>query len=316
MLALALAIFAGAALACPPPERPVVDYSGQFYYYGPPGDSKRDPEKYRRNAELRAPIYRFLDSVLSNADEFVFKRDEGARACAMTWLDAWAHGNAFLGRVTEQGRWERQWTLASAALGYIKLGAGGRTAVDQRIERWMHKLAREVVTFDREERVLNNHHYYAGLAVGATGVAFKNDALWDYARKVYHDALAHMREDGALPLELERGNRAANYHQFAAGPLVTLARLSRLRGEDFFALGGGRIHRLVELSVRAFHDPNIMTQLNGSHQIRIMNIPWWPLYATAFPKRAAALPEPRHPPYDRHLGGGIAALDAVLPLKR
>ena len=109
--------------------------------------------------------------------------------------------------------------------------------------------------FDNPERKRNNHWYWLGLGVGAVAIATEDERLWLQARGIAEDAAHHIRADGALPMELERGPRALHYHAFSLMPLVVLAELAALRGEDFYAFHNGALGRLAALTLRGFDEP-------------------------------------------------------------
>jgi poly(beta-D-mannuronate) lyase len=128
------------------------------------------------------------------------------------------------------------------------------------------------------------------------------------------DAARDIRADGALPLELARGGRAAHYHAFAAMPLVILAELGAARGEDWYGLGDGALHRLVALTVAGFAEPAIFERLAGTPQqptANSMGTGWLPLYRRRFPDRPRA-PLPDMRTSHRWTGGDVMLLARVL----
>ena len=82
------------------------------------------------------------------------------------------------------------------------------------------------------------------------------------------DASRDIAADGTLPLEMAREGRALYYHAFAVMPLVALAELGRSRGEDWYALGDGALHRLVAKTAEGLNDPTIFDKLAGVAQQR------------------------------------------------
>ena len=318
--ALAIAVSlstAGTALACPAPPPPVRDLDIPPFY-GAAGNTRLDPKQQAVNAAAAQPLTTYLDTVTQQADLSLSARDEAARAeaagCALDWLEAWARGEAWLGRIaTQQSEYQRKWDLAGLALGYLKVKS--RASPQQRavIEPWLDRIATAArAFFDDRRHQRNNHWYWLGLGLAGTGLATGNQHHWDEARGIMADAARDIRPDGALPLELARGPRAIHYHAFSVMPLVVLAELGASRGEDWYQLGDGALHRLVALTVSGLREPGIFTRLAGQPQQPSANSSgtgWLPLYTRRFPGRvpAGVLSMPaRH----RWTGGDVLALPA------
>jgi poly(beta-D-mannuronate) lyase len=101
----------------------------------------------------------------------------------------------------------------------------------------------------------NNHAYWAGLAVAATGDTVGDPALVAWGLRQAEVGITQIRPDGTLPLEMERGARALHYHLFALTPLVMLAEIGLRHGAKLYAARHGALRRLAERALAGLDDP-------------------------------------------------------------
>ena len=322
-LAVAIALVAGlvpAAAECLRPPPAIRDLDLPRFYSDDAG-SIVDPELLAKHRAAVEPLTDFLRNVTGNADKSVrrTKLDQQAEpaVCALVWLDAWARGEAWLGNMsTRQGEYQRKWDLGGVALAYLKVRAFATEDERRRIEDWLMRWADIARTFfDDPERKRNNHWYWLGLGMGAVGLAANSPKHWDMAREIMKDAAKDIQADGTLPQEMDRKARALHYHVFAVTPLVALAELGRARGEDWYCLGDGALHRLVALAARGLRDPKMFEAmpLVATPQEPDTNpgAGWLILYGQHFKARV----EPGWPavnPSHRWLGGDVQVLAKVL----
>jgi poly(beta-D-mannuronate) lyase len=316
--AMALMPAAGAAQACPPPPAVVRDVDVPRFYDDAAG-SRVDARLKAAHEAAAAPLVAFLRHVSGKADAALragkSDRQQAAAACALAWLEAWARGDAWLGRVNRQGEYQRKWDLAGASLAYLKVKPFATAEQRHVIEAWLARVARAArAFFDDPGRRRNNHWYWLGLALAGTALAKGDAALWAEARRIATDAARDIRADGTLPMEMERGARALHYHAFSAMPLVVLAELAATRGEDFYALGNGALHRLVAVTLRGLAEPARFGSLTGVAQelgASSQGAGWLRLYAWRFPARTIPEVSPARST-DRRLGGDVEVLLAAL----
>jgi poly(beta-D-mannuronate) lyase len=100
---------------------------------------------------------------------------------------------------------------------------------------------------DAHKGVRNNHYYWEGLAVTATGAVTGDARSLAWGRKVFDHAMGQIEADGSLPLELARGRKALSYHLYAAAPLVMMA--------SILDLDAAPLERLVAYSVAGVANP-------------------------------------------------------------
>lgn len=302
---------------CAPPP-PAITSLDLTRFYADAKGSLVDPDKAARHKAETAPLAVFLRHVTSEADK-ALRRSKTADAavaaqCALRWLAAWAKAGALLGTMgSQQAEAERKWDFTGSALAYLKLKRFATVEQTAAIEPWLIQLADVSRDFFNDAgHKRNNHWYWLGLGLGATGLATGSERHWKEARSIMHDAARDIAADGTLPLELARGTRALHYHVFAAMPLVTLAELGRARGEDFYALGGGALDRLVDVTVRGLVAPELFDKLAGEAQERpvALGAGWLPLYQSTHQRAWAG--QPALKTGHRWLGGDVLLLQAVL----
>ncbi|MGE0627384.1 MAG: alginate lyase family protein [Hyphomicrobiaceae bacterium] len=296
-----------AAASCPAPPAPVRDIAIPRYYSDKAG-TRIDPVLKARHQDAAAPLKAFLQTVARDADRSLKLRRpqdrEEAAQCAIAWLETWARGEALLGRMANpQSEYERKWDLAGIALAYLKLKSFATDTQRRVIEAWLDQVATEARRFfEDKNRKRNNQWYWLGVALGATALATGNEAHWREARSIMADAAGDIRPDGALPMELARGRQALHYHVFSAMALVMLAELGAVRGEDWYGLGNGALHRLIGLTVKGYAEDGVFERLTGEAQDTHAGAGsgWFPLYE----RRHADRLRGRLPPILRRMNRG------------
>lgn len=289
--------------SCPPSPSPIRDLDLSRPYSDAIG-SEADAALKARHADETATLKAWLTAVTKAADA-------ADGTCAARLLGTWARAGALLGDMrSKQAEYERKWTVAGAALAYLKVRAAVSPTERRDIEAWLAKLADAAYRFAAEPgHKRNNHWYWTGLGLGAVALATGDEARWRMAHAIYSEALADIGADGTLKMELARGKRALHYHGFALMPLVTLAELAASRGEDWYGESGGRLHILVAATLAAHRDPSRFAQLAGVAQEESPSLGtgWLYLYARRFPERVIG-PLPSTKRSHRWLGGDVAKL--------
>jgi poly(beta-D-mannuronate) lyase len=304
-------LFAAAAHSCPAAPQPIRDLNIPRFYANAEG-STVDPQLAKLHAAAVEPLVEFLREIVDSADAAHRGKDALRGACALSWLQVWATGDAWLGTMaTPQAEYQRKWDLAGVALSYIKLRP--LATVEQRttIEPWLIRFADKARQFfDEPARKRNNHWYWLGLGLAATSLATDRPEYWRQASAIFDDAVRDIRADGVLVMELDRQERALFYHVFAMVPLVVMAELAARRGEDWYARGDGAVHRLITLAAQGLAQPTVFEPIAGKPQEQPVNARagWLTLYRARFPERLKGLALPAVPDKTRWLGGDVRLL--------
>lgn len=318
----ALVGVAAGHFTCPAPSAPMRDVLPEPFYTDPAG-SIVDPERYAARTRIVKPLGDFASGVARMADRWLGSnppQPEAAR-CALGWLDSWARAEAMLGRVTNQGGYERKWALAGVAQAYLRLRDAPDLdrAAKARVEKWFVRLAQEVRTFygrratSTRTDIRNNHLYWAALAVAASGLAVQHRELFAWAVEQYRFALTQIGADGTLPLEVARKGKALHYHVFSVMPLVMVAELGAANGLDLYAENDGALRRLVGRTVEGLHDPSHFERLTGTTQDLVgarsgWNVAWAEVWYARFRDPAVVPLLRRYRPARNTWLGGDATL--------
>jgi poly(beta-D-mannuronate) lyase len=302
-----------------PDVPPVVRNLDVPRFYSDAAGTKVDPLAAAAHAKAVEPLNAFVRQVTQDADKALRRGSPKSQlevaVCALAWLETWARGDAWLGTMsTQQAEYQRKWDLAGVALAYLKLQRFATAEQRAAIEPWLQRFADVCrAFFDAPERSRNNHWYWLGLGAAAVGLATNSPRHWDMARGIMRDAASDVRADGAIPKELERQARALYYHTFALVPLVVMAELAASRGEDWYALGDGALHRLASLTHAGLKQPALFLPLAGLVQEPDTNprAGWLQLYSARFPGRLVG-PHPDVAEGNRWIGGNVLVLKAVI----
>lgn len=303
-----------APATCPTPPPGQRDLDTPPYYLRPDASAEERARRARRDVIMQ-PFATFLTRVVTDADRWHARLDRDAGLCAVRWLDRWARDGAWTGTMaTTQAEYERKWDVAGYALAYLKVRKLASTEEHARVARWLVDLAdRSLAFFERSGQERNNHWYWTGLAVGAVALAAGDARLWALARDMMADAARDVDATGMLPREVKRGPRALSYHGFSVMPIVLLAELGAARGEDWYAIDGGAVHRLVATFLSGLNDPSPFAARAGVAQEPNPGTGsgWLWLYRRRFPDRLPA-GLPATPRGHRWIGGDAPILGDVL----
>jgi poly(beta-D-mannuronate) lyase len=306
------------SFVCGPPPPAVRNIEAQPFY-SDANFSVVDPARYALNQAAVRPLTEFTRQAASLADLWQRARPSVPEPalCVVRWLDAWARDEALLGRVTNQGGYERKWTLAGLALAWLRVrdAPGVEREAAARITRWFARVANAVKPhYERMSRTdaRNNHAYWAGLAVAAAGVAADDRALLEWGIGRARLGIEQIDADGALPLELARASKALHYHLFSTMPLVMTAELAAANGVDLYAERDGALHRLIARTLDGVDNQAWFARRTGQAQdfvggrITGANLAWVePYFARFSDRRRQALLDRFRPMSHRWLGGSL-----------
>lgn len=249
---------------CPPPPPPLSSLPTQSRYRpDDPTKSKVDPELSRAYEAAVQPMRDFQGQVVSWANSYFAQpsRKIGDAACALSWMHAWATAAALVSLPPGEGQFNRDQAFAGLGLAYLQIANVVVEGPDPRpaIVAWLRVAAEQArVHYETQAgRVsrMNNHRYYAAVAVGVAGIAAQDDALFAWSMDTLHQAVCSAGGDGSLPLEMSRGSRAREYQMFATGPLVMLAELGASNGIATYEDCDGALPRIVDFTLRSIDDP-------------------------------------------------------------
>lgn len=241
-------------------------------------------DAYQSYLDATKAIRSFEKEVIAAADDYQVDGDgSAARDCVLENLDAWAQADALLPEeINHVGEAVRKWALASAANAYlrVKLSSDGAAFKDERtarIENWFDDVADGVRGYytDREPRKVNNHDYWAAWAVMSTSVATGNCGHWDWSMTKFEEAMRQITEDGYLPKELSREDRALEYLNYAMQPLTMVAVFAEVNGIPVYETYGEGFETLARNVVAGLDDASEIESITSYSQLTDgLHTPW------------------------------------------
>ena len=293
-------------------------------YYSDAQHSIKDEKRYAAYTAVKEEYTGLTDAAERAADHFQDTGNTGAAACVMKILLQQAQADALTGSMSSnQANYVQNWTLGSLAITYLKVrqagpGVLGATpAQTAALQAWIKKVGGQVETYFAARREKgtndgrNNHLYWAGFAAMSAGIAANDRSLYAWGVSTYKDGVDEIAPDGTLPLEMARAQRALHYHLFALAPLVTMAELGTVNGEDLYSYNHSRLRLLISRSIGGLADNHYFSTKAGALQdtpekgkIKSADVIWLTPYLRRFPDAGlnALLSRTPKEPYD-YLGG-------------
>jgi poly(beta-D-mannuronate) lyase len=255
---------------------PVDFVTNNYYADNDPTHSIIDPVKAKAYAETAAPVKHDGDVVVATADAYRNTGSLAAARCVIEHMEANARNRSLTGKMSSnQAYYVQGWVLGAEAIAYLKVRNSGVVSQQQAslILPWMREVARQAQEYyDAKESKggassQNNHYYWAGVELGAVGIAANDQRDFDWAMHAAREGIAQIRPDGTLPQEMLRAARALHYHLFAASPLVMIAELGYPNGIDLYAERDRALQRLVKVSTTGLLDPSFFEKAAGIQQV-------------------------------------------------
>lgn len=183
-------------------------------------------EAARQDRALQlAPIQAAIRQVSALA------RTDGGNAamCALQGLRSWAASKALTDMATSDANLSRDSLTSDIAAIVLTIQARGISLNgEDEIRSWLHTLASQtMVYYDVKAGPVsrrNNHRYWAATAIADLGAILGDEKMRAWARTSFSLGACQIDDEGFLPLELARADRAHEYHLHAYGALNRLAR--------------------------------------------------------------------------------------------
>lgn len=175
--------------------------------------------------EILQPVRSALRALVAETD-----------ACVVQTLRNWAATDALADMRSEDAFLTRDRFVAEIVMRLIDAEAAGVLTAGDRaaLSPWLSGIAATTIEFYtyRAGPVSrrNNHRYWAGLSVGAIGYLLDNAAFRAWGDRSFEIGICQVDARGLLPLELNRGNQALNYHIYALRPLLVYDQLASRHG--------------------------------------------------------------------------------------
>lgn len=231
---------AGSCPAVPPPYTGSLVFTSK--YEG--SDSARATLNVKAEKTFRSQIKDITDmerGATKLVTRYMRSGRDGDLACALNWMSAWARAGALQSDdFNHTGKSMRKWALGSLSGAYMRLKFSSSRPLaahaeqSREIEDWFARLGTQVVRdwSGLPLKKINNHSYWAAWSVMSTAVVTNRRDLFDWAVSEFKVAANQVDEQGFLPNELKRRQRALAYHNYALPPLAMIAAFAQVNGVD------------------------------------------------------------------------------------
>lgn len=285
------------------------------------------PSFYGNDAAWReavTPFRTFEDAASDLAAANLVATDRRHAECLVDLLADWARHDA-LAKFNYSSKYKQGWFQGEStlfaighALAAIRPDVPHRADDLRVIDTWLLRIARHHFSIPGapEGTCCNNHYYRRALYATIIGVLTGEDRLFADGVAAVHSALSGATADGALPLEMARGELAAHYQNYAVMYLVMIAEITERQGYPVWDLeiDGKTLHTLVNFNNRIIADPNTVLKYSGATEVSLryrkdmQYFAWFEIYLARFGNAGMEAWVARHRPmYNRSLGGHLTA---------
>jgi poly(beta-D-mannuronate) lyase len=260
-----------------PSKPPVVQAAlsvTSIYDQSDPAHAKIDQDQFDDYNDGMSAVRDYLSTVTKYASDYVASNGKKVQsgACALVWLDSWAGHHALSDLGTRQSALSATRIVGGMGIAYLAV----RSLVvpmhldPKPLNAWFAARANDFIKTFEESGNLNsnrsNHRYWGGFAVAVSGVVTGDTDDLKWGVQSFKIGACQIRDDGALPLELNRKSRARDYHLHAIAPLVMIGELAAANGLDAYSQCGNSFQRLVHFALTEVEDPTLIVALTGSKQ--------------------------------------------------
>ncbi len=298
--------------------------------------------KYEGSGKARATLNHVSEKAFREKTETITEMERGVSKqvtyymrdgqreqleCSLHWLDTWAKADAMLSKVyNHTGKSMRKWALGSMSAAYLRLKFSRSQPLapypeqTARIEAWFTALAEQSVRdwSDLPLRKINNHSYWAAWSVMATAIATNRRDLFDWAVAQVRLGANQVDDEGYLPNELRREQRALAYHNYSLPPLMMVAAFAQANGVDLRAENASALKRLAERVLAGATEPAAFARKTGEKQDmedlgKHSKFAWLAPYCSLYDCSAQtrARQDEMQPFHNFRLGGDVSQVFAV-----
>lgn len=283
------------------------------------------PEAWRLASE---PMFRFEDTVSGLAGAFMATGDDYYGKCLIRFLDHWAQRDAlydiYYSSQDRQAWYATESMMFAAAMAYsiVRPRIEGVQEKTARINAWLNRLAHNhsSIIGGLDGSCCNNHFYRRSLYASMIGVLTNDNDLFRYGVSSVYSAVHDLTEDGALPLEMERGRRASHYQNYALLYLVTNMQVISRQGYDVFSIeaNGKTVHDAVNFALAIIDDPSKLKNYAPHEQYRSFlrdgqYFSWMEIYLSHFDHPRMEQFVKKYRPIDNRGAGGYITLYFMNP---
>ncbi len=264
-----------------------------------------DPAKMKAYVKRLAPQMKLmltLQNLVASSVRAPELRD-GIANCVIAQIAPWARQNAFLGNLDvnsplghRQALMVMIWSSVTISNAYAVSRAthSGKEAEDADIIGWFRRMtAEQIAEFTPRPRAPENqwldahanHWLWAGAAVSSLATLTNDRKSFDWAMTILQQALDEAPDDGGLPLELSRGQRAVHYQSFATTAIAVMLANADANGHALTPAQEAKLKSIARFSLDSYLDPTSVQARTGKPQERKADmLTWAPAFAVHFEK--------------------------------
>ncbi len=267
---------AGDESDCMAPVDPVVSLSyGSRYTEDSETRSDFDEDA---NAAVNAalePVDDFISDLTRESNRALTRsgdRGVAAAECLYERLMPWAEADALSDLTTMNANISAPSRLGGIAFAYSNALTVAEPTEEQQsvIEGWLEDRAKATMAYFDEEAPprasRNNLRQWAAMGVTRIGLTTGDEELVEWGRETVDYTACMVEEDGALPLEMERGDLALHYQMHAVQALVVTAALLAEDDPEIFDACDGAIKKAVDYTLDGFENPERIEARTGREQ--------------------------------------------------
>lgn len=285
------------------------------------------PSFYEDNAgwwEAVKPFRDFEDAVSNLAAANLVSIDRRYAECLIDLLTRWADRDGLTefnySSEYKQGWFQVESTLFAIghALAAVRPDVQHRSNDLKIIDDWLLRVGRShfAIPGSPGGTCCNNHFYRRALYAAIIGVLTGDHQLFSSGMSAIHSALSEATSEGALPLEMARGELAGHYQNYSLMYLAMIAEIGARQGYSMWdmEIKGKSLHTLVDFNNRIMADANVVlkysdvTEVSLRYREDMQYFAWYEIYLARFPNpQMEAWIARRRPLYNRSLGGHLTA---------
>lgn len=317
--------YAEAPPKCPATTPPVVNLDlGSRYEDDDASRSDIDEDANSAVNKALKPLDSYVRGLASLIDEKPKQGQPDIRyVCLYRSLRNWADANALSDLGTLNAKLAISPRLAGISITYYQATQIVRPAAEDEaaINHWLEQRAIEIKNFFSDDAPQmasrNNLRAWAGLAVSQIGVLTGKEDLILWGADSNQLVICSAENNGSLPLEMKRGDKALHYQLHAVAPLVVNAALLNGRFSNSFGVCDGKLDRIVDFTVTAINDPTVVgrqvgkkqTFTKGKEKLEAFQIAWLEPYLKFRENpEGAQLVKKYRPLTNSMLGGNLTAI--------
>ncbi|MGQ4879552.1 alginate lyase family protein [Billgrantia sp. LNSP4103-1] len=221
------------------------------------------------------PLFKFEDTVSELAGAYVASGSDYYAECLVQFLDKWAQDDALLDfhyHWEQPQAWfslESMIFAAGMAYSVVRPHVEGMDEEKRRVEEWLNEWASVHMEIEgADSSCCNNHFYRRALYASMVGVLTEDDDMFRFGVSAIYSALHDLTEEGAFPLEMERGRRATHYQNYALLYLIPIMEITARQGYEVYdmEIEDNSIHDAVDFAMDILEDPSKLGDLAPREQ--------------------------------------------------